>query len=49
MKAIQEQKYPYDCLGSELNASINAAEIDGDISEEQAWYLREKYLKMRRG
>ena len=32
----------------ELNADINSAEVDQVISPEQAWYLREKYLRMER-
>ena len=43
-----EGKYPYDCLWCELYGSINAAYIDGDISEDHAWYLRERYLDMER-
>lgn len=35
-----------DCLEGEVYGSINAAYIDGLISEEQAWYLRERYLGM---
>ena len=38
--------HDWDCLIGELNADINCAEVDGDISTEQAWYLREKYLGM---
>ena len=34
----------WDCILDELNSSINCAEVEGQISEEQAWYLREKYL-----
>lgn len=34
----------YDCLQS----SINVAEVDQEINEEQAWYLRKKYLGMKR-
>ncbi len=32
----------------DLNADINSAETEQDISSEQAWYLREKYLRMER-
>ncbi len=39
----------WDLYWSELNADINSAEIDQTISTEQAWYLREKYLRMKRG
>jgi len=33
-----------DCLWCELYASINSAEVDLEITEEQAAYLRQKYL-----
>lgn len=39
----------WDIAWSELNADINAAEVEQCISSEQAWYLREKYLRMKRG
>jgi len=45
---MKEGKYPYDCLWGELYGSINSAFVDGDITEEQAWYLRENYLNMER-
>lgn len=38
----------WDLFWCELNADINSAEVDGLISSEQAWYLREKYLRMQR-
>ncbi len=38
----------WDLYWGELNADINSAEIDQTISTEQAWYLREKYLRMKR-
>ncbi len=38
----------WDLYWGELNADINSAEIDQTISTEQAWYLREKYLRMER-
>ncbi len=31
-----------------LQSDINSAEVNQIISEEQAWYLREKYLRMER-
>ena len=37
--------YSYWC---NLNADINSAEVERIISPEQAWYLREKYLRMER-
>lgn len=39
------QKYlHYDCDYCELQIDINCAEVDGDITPDQAWYLRSKYL-----
>lgn len=38
----------WDIWWCELNADINSAEVDGIISTDQAWYLREKYLRMER-
>ena len=38
----------WDLNWCDLNADINAAETEQEISAEQAWYLREKYLKMER-
>ena len=38
----------YDAVWQELNADIGAYEADGIISENQACYLREKYLRMSR-
>lgn len=40
--------YHWDLNWSELNADINSAETENEISSEQAWYLREKYLRMKR-
>lgn len=39
----------WDLYWCELNADINSAEVDQTITSEQAWYLREKYLRMKRG
>lgn len=44
-----KKDYHWDMCWSELNADINSAEVDQEISSEQAWYLREKYLRMKRG
>lgn len=44
-----KQDYHWDMYWSELNADINSAEVEQEISAEQAWYLREKYLRMKRG
>lgn len=39
------QKYlRYDCDYCELQSDINTAEVSGEISPDQAWYLRSKYL-----
>ena len=38
----------WDLYWCELNADINSAETDKAISSEQAWFLREKYLRMER-
>ena len=37
-----------DCDWCDLNSDINVAEVEQEISSEQAWYLREKYLRMER-
>lgn len=36
--------YKLDCYYDELNSDINVMEVDGDLTSDQAWYLREKYL-----
>ena len=38
----------WDIYWCNLNADINSAEVEHIISPEQAWYLREKYLRMER-
>lgn len=38
----------WDLCWCELNADINSAEVEQEISTRQAWYLREKYLRMVR-
>ena len=38
----------WDIYWCDLNADTNSAEVDQVISPEQAWYLREKYLRMER-
>ena len=38
----------WDCDYCNLQADINSAEVNQLISSEQAWYLREKYLRMER-
>ncbi len=44
LKASGQEYLRYDCDYCELQSDINVAEIDGDITQEQAWYLRSKYL-----
>lgn len=43
-----EKDYHWDIVWCNLNADINAAEVEQRISSEQAWYLREKYLRIKR-
>lgn len=43
-----KQCLDWDCDWCELNSNINIFEVEGIISSEQAWYLREKYLGMRK-
>lgn len=39
----------FDCDYCELQSDINVAEIEGDITPDQAWYLRSKYLGIDKG
>ena len=41
-----EKDWHWDIYWCELNADINCAEVDQEISHEQADYLRKKYLRM---
>lgn len=43
-----ERPMGWDGYFCELQSEINCAEVDGYISSEQAWYLREKYLGMKK-
>lgn len=36
----------WDLKWCELNSDLNVAEVEHEIPSEQAWYLREKYLRM---
>lgn len=47
-KESGEKYLRWDCDFCDLQTDINCAETDGEISSEQAWYLREKYLKIKR-
>lgn len=38
----------WDCFYCELQTDINIAETEQFINEEQAWYLRKKYLNIQR-
>lgn len=38
----------WDLNWCEPNADINSAEVNQLISSKQAWYLREKYLRMKK-
>ena len=40
--------YSWDCDFCELQSDINVAETEQEITSEQAWYLREKYLRIER-
>lgn len=40
--------YRLDCYYDELNSDINVLEVDGVLTSDQAWYLREKYLDRTR-
>ena len=45
----EREKVDYmDCLYDDLYGSINSAQWGGDITREQADYLRQKYLHMER-
>ena len=43
-----EEYLHWDCDFALLQSDINVAETEGLISSEQAWYLREKYLRIER-
>ncbi len=43
-----EEYLHWDCDYCELQTDINNAEVNQVISSEQAWYLREKYLRIER-
>lgn len=44
-----EKYLRWDCDYCNLQSDINSAEINQIISPEQAWFLREKYLRIERG
>ena len=41
-----KKDHMWDIYWCDLNASINSAEVDQEITHEQADYLRKKYLRM---
>ncbi len=43
-----EQYLRWDCDYCNLQSDINIAEVNHLISSEQAWYLREMYLRIER-
>lgn len=43
-----EKDLHWDLNWCDLNADINSAETEQEISADQAWYLRQKYLRMER-
>ena len=43
-----EKYLHWDCDFCNLQSDINSAEVNQIISTEQAWYLREKYLRIER-
>lgn len=43
-----EKYFRLDCDYSALQSDINCAEVNTEISSDQAWYLREKYLGLER-
>ena len=48
-KKRNDPKYlSWDCVYCELQSNINVAEVEQEITAEQAWHLREKYLHIRR-
>lgn len=50
LKQMQEGCIPpyWDDAFCELQSNINVAEVEGDISSKQAWYLRENYLGIKK-
>ena len=48
-KKLNGEKHHYwDCYYCELQSSINVAEVENEITSDQAWYLREKYLGLKK-
>lgn len=43
-----EECNDWDCDFCDLQSSINVAEVENLITNDQAWYLREKYLGMEK-
>ena len=49
IKARKEERLDIDCEEEELISNINRAWYSKDITENQAWLLRRKYLWWLRG
>lgn len=49
IKARKEERLDIDCEEDELISNINRAWYSRDITEDQAWILRRKYLWWNRG
>lgn len=47
--SIDKNNSLWDCHYCELQSDINVAEVEGEITSEQAWYLRGKYLGITKG
>lgn len=43
-----EEYLHWDCDWCNLQSDINVAEVEQLITSEQAWHLREKYLRLKR-
>lgn len=46
-KGIEDMRW--DCYYCELQSEINVYEVENVISSDVAWYLRETYLRMKKG
>jgi len=47
-KGYKDNSTLLDCLYCEVQGSINSAFYGRQISEDEAWFLREKYLGLKR-
>ena len=46
--SVKDKRYEWDLGYEDLRSSINIAEVEGDISSEEAWMLRKHYLGMEK-